>query len=126
MLGIIFLLAAATARDFETDVQAAQRAGQANPREILFAISIGVGLGVILFLWVYLRFRKKRLIEERNRSRSLVSKPVETVEVDPETGQLVRRKRKRRRKREHRPRNPTLDKTGGLPPHRPEDDLPKY
>jgi hypothetical protein len=31
-----------------------------------------------------------------------------------------RRRRRRRRRREHRPRNPTLAETGGLPPIRTE------
>ncbi len=31
------------------------------------------------------------------------------------------RRRHRRRRREHRPRNPTLAETGGLPPIRPDD-----
>ncbi len=31
-----------------------------------------------------------------------------------------KRERKRRRRREHRPRNPTLAETGGLPPIRTE------
>jgi FtsZ-interacting cell division protein ZipA len=38
-----------------------------------------------------------------------------------------RYRRKRRRRREHRPRNPTLAETGGLPPlraDRPQDPLP--
>jgi hypothetical protein len=34
-----------------------------------------------------------------------------------------RRHRKRKRRREHRPRNPTLAETGGLPPIRPEEPL---
>jgi hypothetical protein len=32
------------------------------------------------------------------------------------------RRRRKRRRREHRPRNPTLSETGGLPPLRPGDD----
>jgi hypothetical protein len=38
-----------------------------------------------------------------------------------------RRKRRHRRRREHRPRNPTLAETGGLPPvrtGRPPDPYP--
>ena len=37
-----------------------------------------------------------------------------------EDGQVLLRKRRRRRRREHRPRNPTLAETGGLPPIRTE------
>lgn len=35
-----------------------------------------------------------------------------------ENGMVRRRKRRRRQKRDHRPRNPTLAETGGLPPER--------
>jgi hypothetical protein len=46
---------------------------------------------------------------------------------DPEENGEKRYRRKRRRRREHRPRNPTLAETGGLPParsERPSDPLP--
>lgn len=34
------------------------------------------------------------------------------------------RRRVRRRRRDHRPRNPSLAESGGLPPVRPEDSVP--
>ena len=46
---------------------------------------------------------------------------------DPQENGEKRYRRKRRRRREHRPRNPTLAETGGLPPLRsehPSDPLP--
>ncbi len=48
-------------------------------------------------------------------------------EADSEASNDKRYRRKRRRRREHRPRNPTLAETGGLPPiraERPPDSLP--
>jgi FtsZ-interacting cell division protein ZipA len=58
--------------------------------------------------------------EENNELRS-----EETGSAEGEEGRRYRRKRRRRR--EHRPRNPTLAETGGLPPLRadqPQDPLP--
>jgi len=40
------------------------------------------------------------------------------------TGPLQNPVRRRRRRRGHRPRNPTLSETGGLPPKRPLDQSP--
>jgi hypothetical protein len=40
------------------------------------------------------------------------------------TGPLQNPVRRRRRRRGHRPRNPTLSETGGLPPKRPLDTPP--
>jgi hypothetical protein len=45
----------------------------------------------------------------------------EDEEDEDEDGDEPRKKRRRRRRREHRPRNPTLAETGGLPPVRTED-----
>ena len=58
--------------------------------------------------------------EENNEMRS-----EETGSAEGEGGRRYRRKRRRRR--DHRPRNPTLAETGGLPPLRadqPQDPLP--
>ena len=49
------------------------------------------------------------------------------AESEPDEGSGRSYRRKRRRRREHRPRNPTLAETGGLPPLRseqPQDPLP--
>jgi FtsZ-interacting cell division protein ZipA len=56
--------------------------------------------------------------DQQNKSSSVT----ESEDLDEK-----RYRRKRRRRREHRPRNPTLAETGGLPPLRsehPQDPLP--
>lgn len=48
-------------------------------------------------------------------------------DADSDASAETRHRRKRKRRREHRPRNPTLAETGGLPPirsERPPDILP--
>jgi ABC-type nickel/cobalt efflux system permease component RcnA len=45
----------------------------------------------------------------------------EEEDSDGEDDDEPHKKRRRRRRREHRPRNPTLAETGGLPPVRTED-----
>ena len=131
MGGDFVLLAAA--ETFQKEVEAARAGGQIETNGVLIAVSIGVGLGIILFLAVYIHHRRKQAKEgQRNRISKAPTRPSKSIESngdesdeagsDPER----RRVRKRRRKREHRPRNPTLDKTGGLPPLRPDDELPKF
>jgi len=121
------ILLAATAQSFEREVTAARQGGQVSTKEILIAVTISVAVGVILFVATYLHFRKKRRNEERHRDKLPPPRPARPVEIDPETGEPARRRvRKRRRRRDHRMRNPTLDQTGGLPPPRPDDELPKF
>jgi hypothetical protein len=131
MGGDFILLAAA--ETFQKEVEAAKAGGQIETHGVLIAVSIAVALGIILFVAVYLHHRRKQAKEgQRNRISKTAPKPIKPVASngddssedgsDPER----RRVRKRRRKRDHRPRNPTLDKTGGLPPLRPDDELPKF
>ena len=127
MSQVVVLLAAA-ADSFKREVEEAKQAGQFSTHEVLLSISIGVGIGVILFVATYLYFRKKHRDEERRRNRGsstreVASKPQNVIALDEPDHQ---RRRKRRRRRPHRERNPTLDKTGGLPPPRPEDEPPKF
>jgi hypothetical protein len=131
MGGDFVLLAAA--ETFQKEVEAAKAGGQIETNGVLIAATVGVVLGAILFAAVYIHYRRKNAKEgQRNRISKTALGPSKSVESngddseedgsDPER----RRVRKRRRKRDHRPRNPTLDKTGGLPPLRPDDELPKF
>jgi hypothetical protein len=121
---VVFL---AAAERFEREVAAVRKGVQFGAHEIPIALFVGVAIGVVLFGWAYLRFRKKRRKEESERNKVSPSKAIKRAEIDSESGEPERRRRrKRRRRRDHRPRNPTLDKTGGLPAPRPDDDLPKF
>ena len=77
--------------------------------------------------WVLL-FRKGRHgsgrreeSSHRHHRRSLTKKAAQGV---AEIKQLVQEHKRRRRRREHRPRNPTLAETGGLPPLRGTEPPP--
>jgi hypothetical protein len=135
MGGDFVLLAAA--ETFQKEVEAARTRpgdGQFEFNGTLIAVGIGVAIGAILFVAAYVHHRRKQRKEghEGNRvskSRSQTSKPVESAAEKAEEGDgdsERQRIRKRRRRRDHRPRNPTLNETGGLPPLRPDDELPKF
>lgn len=93
-----------------------------NTSDAFIVTGAAIGVALVLVVWIAF-FRKKgkpeyaypASSEERSLSRDQSAQKGER-----------RRRRKRRRVREHRPRNPTLDKTGGLPPPRPEDQPPPY
>lgn len=93
---------------------------------ILIAIG-AVGLLLILGVVWWARRRRSR---RRHRHRSASSRPsVPPVRAESRAeGDAAEasghRHRRRRRRRDHRPRNPTLAETGGLPPPRPEGQTP--
>jgi hypothetical protein len=83
--------------------------------------ALGVVTLLILFWAVFFR-RKDGHSRSRHRSRHRSSEPAansagQSTEGDADSGQRKRRKWRRQR-REHRPLNPTLAQTGGLPPIR--------
>jgi hypothetical protein len=85
---------------------------------ILLGVLTGVTLLVLLGT-VFLRHRLWR--RHRHRPRHHLSEPARNTALGNSREGLStshKRRRERRRKREHRPRNPTLAETGGLPPLR--------
>jgi hypothetical protein len=102
-------------------------------KEMLMLFGALALVTVLLVLWaVYVRKAPRRHShrhhhhhhhspEEVNNSSNAVP------DGDSEANDEKQYRRKRRRRREHRPRNPTLAETGGLPPvrsERPSDPLP--
>jgi hypothetical protein len=79
--------------------------------DALIVITAGVGVVGLLVLWLVF-FRKKP-----KQERHPLPEPRMHEEDEP-------RRRRRRRRRAHRPRNPTLHQTGGLPPQRSDDAPP--
>ena len=81
-------------------------------------------VAVIVLLWIVAsaraRRRKARREERLQRRRTL--KRQANAEPLPKVESADGR---RRRRRKHRPRNPTLAETGGLPPVRDDDQLPQ-
>ncbi|MBM3821298.1 MAG: hypothetical protein FJ404_00145 [Verrucomicrobia bacterium] len=111
------------------------RGGSVLMGDLGWVILAALGIGVVLVLWAkYLRKPSGssssgawRTSSGRSRSRVGEESPLRKEEVEEEDGEeentgergevVTRRRRKRRRqRRDHRPRNPTLAETGGLPP----------
>jgi hypothetical protein len=113
---IIFLASA-----FADRANAAIQGERFDSKDMLLGATIVLIIGLALFLFVYLRSRKKSNDADQARLAQM------TQSHNSGAGSERReRRRKRRRRRDHRPRNPSLDKTGGLPPQRPDDQLPKF
>jgi len=124
MEGFTVLLAAS----FTEQVRAVTHGSRFSSQDILTALTIALVIGFLIFGWVYFHFRKKREKQDRERLGRRIVSPAPSASAastDDDSGER-RRIRKRRRRRNHRPRNPSLGQTGGLPPPRPEDELPKY
>ena len=121
-----FLIFAAST--FSDEVKAAMHGERFSSQDVLMALTIAMAVGFIIVLWVYLHYRKKRDRQDKERlGRKIISSAprAESDSTDSNSGDR-RRIRKRRRRRDHRPRNPSLQQTGGLPPHRSDDEPPKY
>ena len=128
MLGDFFVAAA-----FEEQVKRATQ-GHFDTRDLLIGLTIALAVGAGIVLWIYFRSRMKSDDQDRERLSQMTrghsggkkkdegeKKSTTTVTKDG-----LHRRRKRRRRRDHRQRNPSLSETGGLPPPRSDDQLPKY
>ena len=92
-----------------------------NNTDILIILTAAVAVAVAIVIWLV--FFRKSEPEEYEYPEPKPAQAARDEAVEP--GER-RRRRKRRRVRDHRPRNPTLDQTGGLPPPRPDDQAPPY
>ena len=82
---------------------------------------------LLLILWALFIRKKRRRRRKHHHSHHRSSQTAEALEApkdDPLPAAPEQRRRSRRSRRRHRPRNPTLAETGGLPPLRPEDPFP--
>ncbi len=84
------------------------------------AVVAGIGLVLMVLLAIWAKFfrsspdsRKKSGTKDEFRTV-----PDASTLTDNQSGSDRRRKKRRRRRRDHRPRNPTLSETGGLPHHK--------
>ena len=102
-------------------------------KELLILLGAVSLVTLLLVIWAaYFRKTPKRGSHYRHHhhhhhSPSEVASPAPSADEELEANGEKRYRRKRRRRREHRPRNPTLAETGGLPPvrsERPPDLLP--
>jgi hypothetical protein len=92
-------------------------------------LGLALAVAVALFIWAFF-IRKRRPTDPR--LKAIEPGPLEDPEANQEThhhhhhGRHHRRHKKHRSQTSHRQRNPTLAETGGLPPIRPEGEVPKY
>jgi hypothetical protein len=121
VLGEMFLAGA-----FEEQVRRATQDREVHTREWLLGASLALAIGLTLALWFYFRSRKASDKHDRERLSQMTQSRTHEDHAGDTEDSGRRRRRKRRRKRDHRPRNPPLSQTGGLPPPRPDDQLPKY
>ena len=85
--------------------------------------AIGVVTLLVLIWATFLRKRRRRRHEHHHaqHASSRAAEAAETAAPGDAAAPIERRRHRRRAGRRHRPRNPTLAETGGLPPIRPED-----
>jgi hypothetical protein len=91
-----------------------------NP-EFMLVLGLAAALAAAVFVWA-VAIRKRRPTDPHLR----VLEPGPIRDEGSKDGHRRHRRRRRRRRdgsRDHR--NPTLQETGGLPPPRPDDQLPK-
>jgi len=110
--------------DEETqEILAAWRISDPATRERLMIFgAIGLVTALALLWAIFLR-KKRRRRHSHQHAHHHSTGPAEVPESPKDGGPPVpeeKRRRHRRSRRRHRPRNPTLAETGGLPPIRPE------
>jgi type VI protein secretion system component VasK len=103
----------------------AQARGFSDPAKqeiIIFLLALG-GCVFLVLLWAMFvrkpggrRHRHRQPHHGERQNKGVREERDDQTEEDDEEGGIVRRRRRRRR--EHRPLNPTLAETGGLPPRR--------
>jgi FtsZ-interacting cell division protein ZipA len=103
-------------------IMASWRSQGSAVRGIILVVG-AIGLVMLLVLTWAVFFRKRRRRRKYHHEHHHSSRPDEVPEVlkDEEFPSPHERRRHRRHSRhKHRPRNPTLAETGGLPPIRPQ------
>lgn len=101
--------------------------GSSQDLLILLIACAGLGLVILLVATLWFKGRKNHRHHHRRDRETAPRNTVEsTASEEPgEDGEADAHSHgRRRRRRAHRSRNPTLAETGGLPPPRPEGQVP--
>ena len=91
------------------------------------AVVAGIGLVLMIILAIWAKFFRSGP-DAGNKSGhkdEFRNVPDASRLTDNPSGADRRRKKRRRRRRDHRPRNPTLSETGGLPQHKNSNSNPE-
>jgi hypothetical protein len=86
------------------------------------ALVMGIALLLMLALAIWAKFFRKSSDKKSGKNDKFRSVPDATGLSDQDSESQKRRKKRRRRRRDHRPRNPTLAETGGLPEVKEHDE----
>ncbi len=86
------------------------------------AVVMGIGLILMLALAVWAKFIRKPSGQQSSKGDKNRSVPDVSALSSEDSESQRRRKKRRRRRRDHRPRNPTLAETGGLPEPKKQDN----
>ena len=144
MMALVFLLAVDSGMDLlQTGASTVGKSTRMAFRDVLIILGALMVLTLIMVLWAKFWRRSSRHHHRRRphhhhqREAEPLEEPAaeetanadaetEAPDVDAPTGRRHRHRHRRRRiqRREHRPRNPTLAETGGLPPVRSPDTPP--
>jgi hypothetical protein len=99
----------------------------ATTRDAILVFGALTVVTLLIVLWAAFIRKKKRTREHsqhhhhrRHRPETAADSAVVAESQQTEENPGRERRRRRRRRRDHRPRNPTLAETGGLPPIKPE------
>jgi hypothetical protein len=91
--------------------------------ELFIVLGALTAVTLLVFLWAGF-FRKRRRQHARHHGQHHDARPAAASAPpgasEPALMESRSRRKRRRRRRAHRPRNPTLAETGGLPPIRSE------
>jgi hypothetical protein len=100
------------------DVALSWQKMSASTKDGVMIFGVLMVMTIVLIIWAaFIRSRRRR--KRQYHYRRSRPEAVERRPDKPETGASQSgRRRFRRRRREHRPKNPTLAETGGLPPVR--------
>jgi len=91
-------------------------------RESLMVTGSLLAVTILALLWVlFMRRKRRRRHRSHGHDHSRAASPEPAAVESADAGPSRKRRKWRRRRREHRPMNPTLAETGGLPPVRRED-----
>jgi hypothetical protein len=111
--------------DEDTDavLQAWRLANPSTREGIIIFGALGLVTVLVLFWAIFLRRRRQRR-RSHHHSHQHSSEPAGSSNAPAEDSAPLfpqKRHKRNRLRRRHRPRNPTLAETGGLPPIRPEN-----
>lgn len=102
------------------------QSGQGNTglvlKDLLVIVTTGLALGLVLLFWArhYVKSRQRHHHHHDHDRKSASQSALAPADQDSGEDHHHHRRRRRKRRREHRPRNPTLSETGGLPATKPE------